>query len=290
MHILQNDFLKIESKVSGGELTRIYSKKQDKEILWNADSKHWGRHSPILFPIVGRLKDNTTIIEDKAYTMSQHGFARDLDFEAISINDNSISYRLVSSETTYNFYPYDFELIIKYTLENNSVNIEWNVTNKDNKDIYFSIGAHPAFNLSISNDKSISDCHLNFKCRDNVNKITLNGPFSDKRISIDNLESFVVKPELFSNEALIYTNVDEITIQDNKDNSSVKINFKDFPLVGIWTPYYKDTNSTAPFLCIEPWYGIADNINSSGKYIDKDYINKLSPSEIFTASYSIIVD
>ena len=121
MNKLENNNLIIESKISGAELTRIYSKKFDKEILWSGDSKFWGRHSPILFPIVGRLKDNETIIEDNSYNMSQHGFARDMEFEIIDNDDISITYKLISSENTKSYYPYDFELIIKYTLLDNII-------------------------------------------------------------------------------------------------------------------------------------------------------------------------
>lgn len=285
MHILQNEHLIIESKNSGAELTRIFCKKQNKEILWSGDSKYWGRQSPILFPIVGKLKDNTTIIEDYTYTMGQHGFARDLDFELIQVDNHSISYRLVSSETTHNLYPYDFELLIKYTLIDSEVRIDWNVVNKDSKEMYFSIGAHPAFNI----DNSLSDYCLEFKSRDNISQITLNGPYSDKNFVLEKLNTLLLNPDLFANDALIYTNIDEITIKNNKDESFVNVNFTDFPLVGIWTPYYKDSNSTAPFLCIEPWYGLADSVDSDGQYKNKKYINKLDPSECFSVSYSISV-
>lgn len=285
MHILQNEHLIIESKNSGAELTRIFCKKQNKEILWSGDSKYWGRQSPILFPIVGKLKDNTTIIEDCTYTMGQHGFARDLDFELIQADNHSVSYRLVSSETTHSLYPYDFELLIKYTLIDSEVRIDWNVVNKDSKEMYFSIGAHPAFNI----DNSLSDYCLEFKSKDNISQITLNGPYSDKDFVLEKLNTLLLNPDLFSNDALIYTNIDKVTIKNNKDESFVNVNFTDFPLVGIWTPYYKDSNSTAPFLCIEPWYGLADSVDSDGQYKNKKYINKLDPSECFSVSYSISV-
>ena len=129
MNRLENDFLTIETSKSGAELTRIFSKNQNKEILWNGDSKYWGRHSPILFPIVGRLKDNETIIDDKLYNMTQHGFARDMDFDLVNTTDNSITYKLTSNENTKKYYPYSFELIITYKLINNKVNIDWKVNN-----------------------------------------------------------------------------------------------------------------------------------------------------------------
>lgn len=289
MNTLQNDYLIIESKKSGAELTKIYSKKQNKDILWCGDSKYWGRQSPILFPIVGKLIDNKTTIEGNTYSMTQHGFARDLDFKVLNTSDNSISYILESNEDTKKLYPYSFELIIKYTLIDSSVNIEWTVKNTDSKEIYFSIGAHPAFNIPMNDNESLKDCYLKFKDRNNVSQIKLNGPFSDNSIELDSIDKVDLSPELFKGDALIYTNIDEITIHSNKNEDFIKVEFKDFPLVGIWTPYYKDTNSIAPFLCIEPWHGLADNVNSNHQYVDKDYINKLGLGEIFKTSYSITI-
>lgn len=289
MNKLQNDYLIIESKKSGAELTRIYSKKQSKDILWSGDSKYWGRQSPVLFPIVGKLIDNKTTIEGNTYSMSQHGFARDLDFEVLDTSDNSISYILKSNYNTEKLYPYSFELVIKYTLIETSVNIEWTVKNTDSKDIYFSIGAHPAFNVPMNNNESLKDYYLEFKNRNNVTKIELNGPYSDNSLNLGSIERLELAPNLFKNDALIYTNIDEISIHSNNNRDFIKVDFKDFPLVGIWTPYYKDNNSTAPFLCIEPWYGLADNIDSNGVYRDKDYINKLNIGETFKTSYSISI-
>lgn len=290
MNRLENNNLIVESSTLGAELTRIYSKKYGKEILWNGDSKFWGRHSPILFPIVGRLKDDETIIEDKIYSMNQHGFARDMKFKIIDNDCKSITYKLVSSDTTKSLYPYDFELIVKYTLLDNGIDINWIVTNIDSKDIYFSIGAHPAFNIDLDKNNNLSNYYLDFKSKDNINKISLDGPYSNKFINIENLNTIFLYPELFKNDALIYTNVDCINLISKKDDYYINIYFENFPLVGIWSPYYKDTNSTAPFICIEPWYGLADNINSDKIYKNKKYINKLCPKKSFYASYSINIE
>ncbi|MGL4912024.1 MAG: aldose 1-epimerase family protein [Romboutsia sp.] len=289
MYILENENLIIESKSSGAELTRIFSTKLNKEILWNADSNFWGRHSPILFPIVGKLQDNETVIEDSTYNMSQHGFARDMDFDILNRDENTITYKLVSNSNTKKLYPYSFELLVKYTLLNSSVEIQWTVINTDDKEIYFSIGAHPAFNLNFNNCDSLSDYYLEFKHRGNVDKILLNGPYADNKVSIEDIKTLSICNDSFKNDALIYTNIDQISLRSNKCNEVIKVDFKDFPLVGIWTPYYKETNSTAPFLCIEPWYGLADSVDYNKTFKNKNYINTLSIGEIFSTSYSITI-
>lgn len=286
MNILENDKLIIESKNSGAELTRIYSKYLKKEILWNGDSAHWSRHSPILFPIVGRLKDNKTYIEDKFYSMSQHGFARDMDFEIIYNDNTSITYKLISNDETKKLYPYSFELLIKYTIVNNSININWNVLNKGTRDMYFSIGAHPAFNIY----DDLCNYYLEFNSRDIVKKINLDGPYFNSVKEVYNLNNLRLEPKIFEKDALIYTNIDSINLKSNKSKDYININFKDFPLVGIWTPYYKDTNSTAPFICIEPWFGLADSVNSDKIYTNKAYINKLKPLESFNSLYTITIE
>lgn len=287
MNILQNENLILESVSNGAELTRIYSKKFNKDILWNGDSKFWGRRSPVLFPIVGRLKENETTIENQTYSMGQHGFARDMEFEVLDSSTNNVSYRLVANEQSKKLYPYNFELIIKYTLHESGVNVEWTVINNDCKDIYFSIGAHPAFNIDRDN---LSDYYLDFKHRNNVERISLEGPFASTRTSINDLTKINLSSESFENDALIYTNIDEISIKSNSKDYSVRLAFKDFPLVGIWTPYYKESNTIAPFICIEPWYGLADDINTDSQYVNKHYINKLSIGESFKASYDIFID
>lgn len=285
MHILENSDLIIESKNSGAELTRIYSKKYNKEILWNGDSAFWGRHSPILFPIVGRLKDNETYIEDKLYNMSQHGFARDMEFEVIDETNSSIIYKLQSNEESKKFYPYEFELLIKYTLEKGKLNIKWEVKNIDSREIYFSIGAHPAFN--ISSREELSNYYIEFKCKDNVNQISLEGPYYNEIKSISNLETLELNPKSFEKDAIIFTNIDELSIKNKKEDNYIKVSLEDFPLVGIWSPYYKDENLTAPFICIEPWYGLADSVNSDKIYKNKKFINKLNVGETFTTDYAI---
>lgn len=285
MHILENSDLIIESKNSGAELTRIYSKKYNKEILWNGDSAFWGRHSPILFPIVGRLKDNETYIEDKLYNMSQHGFARDMEFEVIDETNSSIIYKLQSNEESKKFYPYEFELLIKYTLEKGKLNIKWEVKNIDSREIYFSIGAHPAFN--ISSREELSNYYIEFKCKDNVNQISLEGPYYNEITSISNLKTLELNPKSFEKDAIIFTNIDELSIKNKKEDNYIKVSLEDFPLVGIWSPYYKDENLTAPFICIEPWYGLADSVNSDKIYKNKKFINKLNVGETFTTDYAI---
>ena len=152
--------------------------------------------------------------------------------------------------------------------------------------MYFSIGAHPAFNIN----SNINDYYLELECRDNVENISLNGPYNDVHTKINTLDKLDLSSDIFKNDALIYTNIDSIKLKSKKDNYFINVLFKDFPLVGIWCPYYKDTNSVAPFLCIEPWYGLCDNINSDKVFKNKQFINLLKSEEIFNTSYTISIE
>ena len=156
--VIGNEELKVTVKPDGAEMTSINYK--GREYLWNGDKKYWGRHAPILFPIVGRLKDHKTIIEGNEYEMGQHGFARDCNFETVYVTANSICYRLKSSEDTLKKYPYSFKLFVTYEVVDNSIKVTYEVKNVDNRRIYFSIGAHPAFRWPINEKESFEDYDL----------------------------------------------------------------------------------------------------------------------------------
>lgn len=287
MQVLENSNLIIEVKSTGAELSRVFSKKNNTEFLWHGDAKHWGRRSPVLFPIVGRLKDNETFIDDVSYNMNQHGFARDMEFKLVESTSNSLTYLVKDNEESKKRYPYAFELTIKYTLLDSSVKVEWFVKNTNDSEMYFSIGAHPAFNVPFNEDESLSDYYLDFNVSGDVNQYLLDGPFVSNIVKADEISSLDIKPELFINDALIYDNVDSISICSRKNNSKINVSFKDFPLVGIWSPYYSETNTIAPFICIEPWHGIADKLDSNKEYKSKFGINKLLPNELFSTLYDI---
>lgn len=288
MNILENNKILININNFGAELCKIYSKENNKNYLWNGDSKYWGRYSPILFPIVGRLKDNETYINGQKYEMTQHGFARDMEFELVNKTVNSIEFSLQYNEETLKKYPYKFKLNIIYTLNDYNIDITWKVKNLDNKEILFGIGAHPAFNIPFNKEDILEDYYLSFKYKEHIKQYTLTGPYVSECKEIDKIENINIKPEIFKNDAIIYSGVEEIIINSRKTQDKIKVCFKDFPYVGIWSKYNYD-NSMAPFVCIEPWYGIADKIDTNKKFEDKFGLNKLNIDEEFKCTYSISI-
>lgn len=289
MSKLENNSLVIEINEHGAELNKIFSKKYNMDFLWNGDSKYWGRKAPVLFPIVGRLKDNETIIDGKIYNMNQHGFARDCDFKLINEDKNNVTYSLISNEETKRRFPYNFELQISYTLKGSSIEVLWNVKNTDTETMYFSIGAHPAFNVPFNKDQNLEDYYLSFKTEQHVEKYVFEPPYIKGKIKADAPSKIDMNPELFSNDALVYSGVQEVSIKSKNSDMALKVSFKDFPFVGIWSPFYKETNTMAPFVCIEPWYGIADFVDSGKVFKEKFGINKLEAGKGFKTSFEIAV-
>ncbi|WP_312884185.1 aldose 1-epimerase family protein [Clostridium psychrophilum] len=289
INILENSNLLIEVNANGAELNKLFSKKNNLDFLWSGDSKYWGRKSPILFPIVGRLKGSETMIDDKIYNMNQHGFARDCTFKLIRKNSNSLTYSLIASEETKKRFPYNFELIITYELNDNNIKVLWNVKNIDSKIMYFSIGGHPAFNVPFKKNENLEDYYLAFKTKKDVEKYEFEIPYIKEKNKVKAPESISIKPELFKNDALIYSGINEITLKSKNNTMSLKVSLEDFPFVGIWSPYFAKSKSMAPFVCIEPWYGIADLKNSTNVFKNKLGVNKIEVGEEFNASYKITI-
>ncbi|HAA9660670.1 TPA_asm: aldose 1-epimerase family protein [Listeria monocytogenes] len=286
---LENEVLLVEMKTAGAELTRIFHKDTGLEYLWNADSKFWGRHSPVLFPTVGRLVDDTYLVDGKQYHLGQHGFARDRDFQVIEQTENTVRFELDADEDSLAIYPYKFKLSIIYTIEKNTVAVSYEVENTDNKRIYFSIGAHPAFHLPLTDGTTFEDYYLDFGTEENLETLCLEGSYRSgeiKKIIDEPARYLPLSYDLFKNDALIFEALKqkEMTIKSDKTPHFVKVSFPEFPFVGVWT-----AKPGTPFLCIEPWYGIADGAGESVELRDKAGIEQLEPEAVFASEYEITV-
>ncbi|HAC1790235.1 TPA_asm: aldose 1-epimerase family protein [Listeria monocytogenes] len=286
---LENEVLLVEMKTAGAELTRIFHKDTGLEYLWNADSKFWGRHSPVLFPTVGKLVEDTYLVDGKPYHLGQHGFARDRDFQVVEQTEKSVRFELDADEDSLAVYPYKFKLSIIYTIEKNTVAVSYEVENTDNKRIYFSIGAHPAFNLPLTDGTTFEDYYLDFGTEENLETLCLEGPYRSGEIKkvVDEAARYLpLNYDLFKNDALIFEALKqkEMTIKSDKTPHFVKVSFPEFPFVGVWT-----AKAGTPFLCIEPWYGIADGAGESVELRDKAGIEHLEPEAVFASEYEITV-
>ena len=283
---IKNEHIKVKIKSFGAELNSLQKIDEDLEYIWQGDSKYWNRHSPILFPIVGRLKNDSYTYQNQKYNMTQHGFARDKEFEVIKNEADFMEFRLKSDEKTLEIYPFSFELYLSYKLEKNSLIVSYKVINKSDDKMLFSIGAHPAFNWTLKEDEKKEDYFLEFENIKQTKRYFLN----DKGLVYDSVDLKIIdnkialNEELFKNDALVFEdfNIKTLTLKNSKNENFVKLNFENFPYLGIWSK-----PSGAPFICIEPWFGLADEENSNQNLEDKKGMIRLEKDEIFSCFYSV---
>ena len=260
METLHNDQLTVEVSDLGAELQSIKDT-EGKEYLWQGDDKYWGRRSPILFPIVCGLWKGTYRTEGEVFQLGRHGFARDMNFRLIKQTCNSATYMLSDTENTLRQYPYHFILSVTYKLVGNEIHVIWHVHNTDSREIHFQIGAHPAFNLPGINENEPIKGVLRFDNTGKLERIYGNhdGCITDDRYTLHTLEGGLMpfNEETFKDDAIIidHCQVHSIEILDPKDAHPVVTVSFNAPCVGIWTPYGKN----APFICLEPWYGVHDH-------------------------------
>lgn len=278
---LENDFMSVKIKKDGAELVSVYDKNREKEKMWSGDPKYWGRVSPVLFPFIGKLKDDCYIYENEKYEMTKHGFLRDQTFELVSQNDTRAVLSFQSNEETYKQYPFKHEVVITYTLKMRSVIVEWEVINLDDKEMFYSIGAHPAFKLDAGFDYIFT-----FPNQRRAHQMLLSetGLVSGKEVQ--DLDNLAISKDKFINDAIIYEDVDAVVLQKKDSSESVRMNFKGFPYVGLWSPIVDD--KMAPFVCIEPWVGIADEVNSKNHLDKKLSVSKLSAQDSKKYRYEMI--
>jgi len=275
---ISNENLSVEINSKGAELIQI--KQKNKNYIWEIDTKFWNKTSPILFPIVGRLKNDTYCINNKTYTLPRHGFARDYEYKIIELQESIIEFLLIENNKTLEQFPFQFDLRLKYSLENNSLCLHYTVSNNSDTIMPFSIGAHPAFAIDISkNDYQILFDNDSELITHELENDQFSGGF--RKINLKN-KVLPLSYSLFEKDALVFKNISSrsLTIFEN-GNPYLKIQLGNFPHLGIWT------KADAPFLCIEPWFGYADTEKADGTILNKEAIQTLAPNEKFECSFRI---
>jgi len=282
---VENDELKIAVKHHGAELSSLIKKATGTEYIWQADPTYWGRHAPILFPIVGRLQNDKFLVGETPYTMKQHGLARNMDFEFIKRDQTSLTFELRSSENTLKSYPYPFRLRLQYILEGQVVKVAYEVFNPAETAMYFSIGGHPAFRCPLKEKEKRSDYQLVFQHRETANTQRLDGGIRNGKteLMLDNDNKLPLIETLFDEDALVFEKLasEKVSLQKG-DTPIFTFTFKDFPYLGIWSK-----NRASPFVCIEPWFGVADHQAHNGQFAEKEGVIKLLGGESFESIYSV---
>ena len=286
---LENKQAKAKISLKGAELQSFYNKKDRIEHIWQADKNVWKKHAPILFPIVGKLKNNEYFVDGKTYKMKRHGFAQFEQFTVINSSKNEVTLMFESNNKTLQIYPYKFRLFVDYRLKGTKLTIKYTVKNIDNKTIYFSIGAHPGFRVPFFNNQKFEDYYIEF-----ANKVHADRLLRDKKTSLLNgkvVKNYIADTnrlalsyDLFKEKVIILEGIQApyLLIKSNKTDLALKIGIKNFPYLGLWT-----SSKNAPLLCIEPWHGVTGSLNFDGNLAHKKGINQLDANKSFSMSYYI---
>lgn len=286
---LENEQLLVEIASMGAEVTRIYDKMQGNEILWEGNPVFWKRHSPVLFPNVGKTFQNTVRIGGRQYPTSQHGFARDTEFTCVEADSCRVEYMMKSDEETRKIYPYDFTLSIIYYLNGKELAVEWKVENTSSQAMYFTIGGHPAFRFAKPEEKK-EDYILKFPGKRTLTYVLLDletgTTMEDQTCELElKQESCGLNEEMFARDALVFDKgqIEEVWICHRDGSPYVGMRCEGFPNFGIWSV------EGAPFVCLEPWVGRCDAYGFTGDISEKPGINGIRPGDIFSKSYKIVV-
>jgi galactose mutarotase-like enzyme len=286
MFVLENQLLKIGVNPIGAELDSVFHKVFGLEYMWSGDSDFWGKKSPVLFPIVGSLKENTYFFEGQKYGLSRHGFARERVFILEKQDAESLLFTLQHDSETLKKYPFKFLFQIKYTLYENKLSVTYIVENQSLTPMPCSVGAHPAFKIPLVDDTIYEDYFLEINKQETYGRypLSINGLIeTNANVFLENSSKIPLKKELFYADAVVLKDMTstKMSIKSDKTERGLTMDFEGFPYFGIWAA--KD----APFVCLEPWCGIADTVLATQNILEKEGINLLEVGGVFERTWSI---
>ena len=275
---IENDKLIVGVKDFGCEIASIKSKATGYEFMWQGNPDIWGGQAPILFPIVGRLIEDKYKLKGVEYEMPKHGFARKMPWEFLCADGNSMSFRLSDTEETRKIYPFEFDLTVTYTLDDTTLSVSHDIKNKGENTMYFSIGAHPAFNCSIGDTLSFDENETLYTEKiDLVKSLRL----PDKTLVLEGEKDIIITKDIFNEDALILSDIksENITLNISEGDRKINFNLGKSPYLGIWA------KPGAPYVCIEPWYGVNDSQVKKNDLSEKDAINPVNAGEVFNFTW-----
>ena len=287
MHVLENEALCVEIADKGAELSRVWDKQLYCERLWGADAAVWNRHAPILFPFVGKVVDGKYRVNGREYAMkTQHGFARDLDFDCVEEAADTVCHVLRATEQTRRIYPFDFRLFVRHRLDEKDprrLHIEWQVCNDGQERMYYAIGGHPAFLPPEGVTKEA--CFLGFPGRERLRYICVDaaGYAIPGTVHERALDQGLTAWDASLSETWIFEDhqLSEVQLVRPDKSPWVTLHCEDFPILAVWA------NAVGPFICLEPWCGRTDDEGFAGELPEKVCQERLNPGESKKIAYDI---
>jgi len=283
---LQNDFLKIAIKEHGAELCLLQSLRSGTHYLWQADPAVWAKHSPLLFPVIGRLNQGRYLYRGKSYAMPKHGFARDADFILLEQTSQRLLLETTDTPATRGIYPFAFSLQVEYLLRANHLHVSFCVVNRGNDIMYFSLGAHPALACPWQPLRRFDEYYLEFDKPETADRLPLRDGLIGPPIPayLNQQQTIQLSDTLFAHDALIFTGLRSsvISLKCPGDPRSVSVTFDQFPCLGLWS-------KPGPFVCIEPWMGHDDPVGFKEDISRKPYIMSLAPRQSCRPQYRLSI-
>ena len=271
----------------GAELHSV--KSGDAEYLWQAEPAVWKRHAPVLFPFICNTASKKYFYEGKEYSLSNHGFARDSEFEVVSTSANEAVLMLKSSDSTKAIYPFDFELYIKYAVVGNKLTVTYTVKNTDGKDIYFFIGGHPAFRVPAESGESFDDYYVEYEKDEKIVQ-EFNGKTT---VILDGAKTVDLSHETFANDVFMKDapNSSWVALVSKKSGRKIKLNYDNKGCIAVWSSYFDDKALTeqAQFVCLEPWSSVPVYCDNEEDITKMAHAIKLAPENSYVFEYSIEV-
>lgn len=287
MIILKNDNLEVHIHPKGAEIHKMIGLKDQMNYMWRRDKEYWANSAPILFPIVGKVIDNTYRAEGKEYHLTQHGFARHNEFNVESQSDLDVVLTLID-EQFHDVYPYKFKLTVHYVLEENTLACHIKVDNTDDKTIYFGVGGHPAFACPMYENESSNDYYIEFEKPETIYRRMLDVEQSvyngKKELLLDNEKRFFVRQDMFKDDAVVVNDFESsyVSLKSLNHDKSVTLHMENFNFLGIWA-----TRKVGGLLALEPWRSHADDAGFTGELKDKEDIVSLDKDKSFDCCFKI---
>lgn len=290
VYTIKNSFLTVKVLQKGAEICSIMSNITGKEFMWGANPDVWASYAPVLFPVIGSLKNNSTKIGDGHFMLPKHGIIRNNTNIELKYQDlDIVMLKLTANNSTLKVYPFMFEFVISFQLIGNKLIVAHKVTNIDNKTMFFAIGGHPAFNCHVDSNICYNDYYIEFDCDEDAYTYNLgrDGLLNGTRTKIfEQSNQLPLSVNMFANDALIFKSLKSKTasLRNRVNSDAVIVNFAGFPYLGIWA------KPGANFVCIEPWQGITDSFDSNGIFETKEAIVELPANETYRVQYSIEIE